>query len=255
MSNTRSNDSQAPAVIDIEGASPAPLDAWNKVRRYAEHAALFQRASLACQIMAGFELIALRDSSKAKAGRRPAGNVSGSRTHSGEGFQAEVEKLGGISRSTAYEWMEMAKAAKPRLARGDFDLAAVLEKSPASLTPAEQELLKKAVHKISDGRTQLHFMLECGVTKAPQGSAAKGGNTRAAGDGAAAEGGEGTDAATAETAPVDGWEPRAKSLNNLLVEALGDGWWNECHEAQRRELHGNLLDALNAVAASLKPKA
>lgn len=259
MSKTALNSAE---IIDIEPATlPTPsaalpaLDPWAKVRRYAEHAALFQRASLACQIMAGFELIALRDATKRQGKRSDTssasrkkldGNTSASRNNSGEGFLAEVEKLGGISRSSAYEWMEMAKVARPRLAKGDYDLAAILEKHPGALSPAEQELLKTAVHKISDGRKQMEFLLECGAIKAPQGSGAKGGDTRAAAaaNAAAAEG--------TEPVPFDGWEPRAKHLNNLIVEALGDGWWNECNEAQRRELHGNLVDALRAVAETLK---
>jgi len=247
MSNTSLATSQTIDIDPAPGAAAPALDGWQKVRRYAEHAALFQRASLACQIMAGFELIALRDATKRQGMRTDTS--SGSRKKlPGEGFLAEVEKLGGISRSTAYEWMEMAKVAKPRLAKGDLDLAAILEKNPGSLSPAEQELLKKAVHKISDGRKQMEFLLECGAIKAPQGSAAKGGKLAPALP--AGDAPEGASDLPPGAEP-DGWEARARSLNTLVVEALGDGWHNECHEARRKELAGNLLDLYRAVAATL----
>ena len=247
----------APETIDIEPAAPA-VDGWQKVRRYAEHAALFQRASLACQIMAGFELIALRDATKRQGKRsdtssgsrkKLAANTSGSRNNSGEGFLAEVQKLGGISQSTAYEWMEMAKVAKPRLAKGDLDLAVILEKNPGALSPAEQELLKKAVHKISDGRKQMEFLLECGAIKAPQGSAAKGGNTTRALP--AAEGEATAPAQPASHLPA-GWEDQSVSLNRIVLSALQGHWWKECDQAARRELHGNLIDLAREISDTLK---
>ena len=255
----------SPAVIEIEPAPGAvQVDPWAKARRLVEAATLFQRASLAAQILAGLELLTLH---KTWGVKRGGDRKSGSKPHDvaligGEGAKPHgvalipkwsdaVKKHLGISDQTAARWMEMAKAAKPRLSKSDLDLGSILEKNPGALTPAEQELLKKAVHKISDGRTQMEFLLECGVTKASQGSGAKGGNTRGGG-----AGGDNNDGEAGEPAvPADGWEPRAKGLNNLLVEALGDNPWNECNEAERRILHGNLIDAAKAVAATLKPKA
>ena len=47
-------------------------------------------------------------------------------------------------------------------------------------------------------------------------------------------------------------DPRAWKLNQLLEEALLDGWWHDCSDQFRRTLHGNLLDATTKVAALLK---
>lgn len=249
MSNTSPDSSQAPAVIEIDPAVPV-LDPWAKAKRYVESATLFQRASLAAQIMAGVELAELRKTFPETRGRPAKGN----KPHDAVISWAEaVDQKLGVSPDTAARWVEMAHAAKKRLSSGDLTLGAILEKHPGTLTSAEQELLKTAVHKISDGRTQLEFLLECGVTKAPQGSGARGGNTRpAALANAAAANEAGTEGAPAAE-PADAWEPRAKHLNDLCVEALGDQWWNECGEAERRRLHGNLLDAVNAISATLKP--
>ena len=87
-----------------------------------------------------------------------------SNTHDASLIWPEVVKRElGISHDTARRWMDMARAARPRLTKGDIDLGRILEKHPGALTPAEQELLKTAVHKISDGKTQMEFLLECGV--------------------------------------------------------------------------------------------
>lgn len=149
----------APAFIDLDpAATPAP-DPWAKARRFVEAAQLFQRASLAAQIMAGFELTALH-----KEWGVQRGGDRRSKPHDAALLPTWAEAVKehlGISPDTAARWMEMARVAKPRLSKGDLDLGRILEKNPGALTPAEQELLKKAVHQISDGRTQMEFMLEC----------------------------------------------------------------------------------------------
>ena len=148
----------SPTTIDIEPAAAAP-DPWAKARLFVEHATLFQRASLAAQIMAGFELLALHKSLGMRQGKRSDRNFP----HSAGSWEKAVKTELGISADTASRWMGMAKEAKPRLSKGDLDLGAILEKHPGALTPAEQELLKKAVHKISDGRTQMEFLIDCGA--------------------------------------------------------------------------------------------
>lgn len=172
-------------VIDIAPAANPLAARWAKAKRFIEAATLFQRASLAGQIMAGLELGELHKIYESQ-GRRS--DLTSSHNVTKLSWEEALEKEVGISRMTAWRWMEMGRAARPRLAKSDLELGAILEKNPGSLTAAEQELLKKAVHKISDGKTQLEFMLEAGVTKAAQGSAAKGGKLTA-----------GTPAATAST--------------------------------------------------------
>jgi hypothetical protein len=162
----------AGAVIDIAPAANPIAARWAKARRFIEAATLFQRASLAGQIMAGLELSELHRIYESQGKRSDLTSFHGETKFT---WEQALEKEVGISRTTAWRWMEMGRAARPRLAKSDLELGAILEKNPGALTAAEQELLKKAVHKISDGKTQLEFMLEAGVTKAAQGSAAKGG--------------------------------------------------------------------------------
>jgi hypothetical protein len=131
---------------------------WARARSYVEAATLFQRASLAAQIMAGMELLELHKGYAGAGRRKFSHDVKIS-------WEDAVKQELGISYQTAYRWMGMAKAARPRLTKGDIDLGRLLEKHPAALTPAERELLKKAVHKISDGQTQMEFLLSCGVSK------------------------------------------------------------------------------------------
>jgi hypothetical protein len=166
------------AVIDIAPAANPLAARWAKAKRFIEAATLFQRASLAGQIMAGLELIELHKAYDVQRGGDHRSKFHGETLIT---WDAALEKEVGISRTTAWRWMEMGRAARPRLAKSDLELGAILEKNPGALTGPEQELLKKAVHKISDGKTQLEFMLEAGVTKAAQGSAAKGGKLNPAG--------------------------------------------------------------------------
>lgn len=252
MSNTAL---AAPQTIDIEPAAQTPSVAWSKAKRYVELTSLHLAASCAAQVLAGIELLALKAHYPETRGRKSF--------HDGRNFDARtweqaVKAELGVAQNTAWRWMEMGKVAKKRLAKDHTDLAALLDQPPSALTEAERDALKRAVHKITDGQTQTELMLEWGITKAPQGSAAKGGNTRALPAAPTA-----TEQAAAAGEPVpegaepDGWEARARHLNGLIVEALGDGWWNECLKARRAELAGNLLDAYRAVAATLDeaPKA
>jgi hypothetical protein len=59
----------AAAVSTVVVVDP-PADPWAKARRYVEAATLFQRASLAAQIMAGLELDALHKKLGMRSGKR-----------------------------------------------------------------------------------------------------------------------------------------------------------------------------------------
>lgn len=54
-------------------------------------------------------------------------------------------------------------------------LRQIVELPPGEIEGKNAEILEKAVHKISDGQSQMEFMREDGVLKLPQGSGAKGG--------------------------------------------------------------------------------
>lgn len=247
---------KAPAVIDLEPAAPALAvaapDPWAKARRFVEAATLFQRASLAAQIMAGLELLALH-----KIWGVQRGGDRRSKPHDValiQPWSVAVKKQLGISDQTAGRWMEMARAARPRLSKGDLDLGALLEKHPGALTPAEQELLKKAVHKISDGRTQMEFLLECGVTKAAQGSGS--GKQKATTTETTATNEDNPEPATPAASPLPaGWEEQTHGLHKILTSALEHAWWKECDLPALQSVHGNLLDLSAQIAEAIKGRA
>lgn len=219
---------------------------WDAARRYVDAASLFQKASLAAQVMAGFELTALHKAYGIKHG----GDRRGSSFHDERLIWKEaLSKHLGVSETTAWRWMEMAKAAKPRLGKGDLQLGEILAKNPSALTPAEQELLTKAVKKITDGRTQLEFMLELGVAKTPQGAGAKGGNTR--GKDVAGEQDPAAPILSETEAQLQLRKQEAEYLRDLLISMLEKRPWNALDEMGRKELHGLLTDASALVKATL----
>lgn len=161
--------SKSPSIqVDVVSDSPAiarqdPIAArWASARQHLERAALALKINCALQIMAGFELVELHKVYLVRPGR-----PKGDKSFHGEriSWAAAVHKELGVSEATAWRWMEMAKAARPRLAKLDCDLSRLLSRPPSDLTAAERELLTKAVHKLADGQTQLDLMLEWGLTK------------------------------------------------------------------------------------------
>lgn len=148
------------------------------VRRWVDAAEKFGRCAVACQVMAGFELLEVK---------KTLGFIQGGRRSKGQnrndcGFASWEEYVRseiGLSDRTAFNWMRMAESAKPRLKKlagiGSL-IRDILTKPVSELSPTESQLLTDAVHKLTDGRTQLDFLVELGLAKSPQGSAAKGGN-------------------------------------------------------------------------------
>lgn len=180
----------------------------------------------------------------------------------GSSFQAEslkwadvVQKQVGCSEAQAWRAREMFKASRKRVPL--LNGPELLSTSIADLPVKRQEDMLRAVAKVTDGKTSAEIMRDFGIGKKEQGSAAKGGNTRkpakeAAGD---EEGsGESTTSASeaSESKIPAGVDPSAWKLNQFLEEALLDNCWNDCTEAFRRTLHGNLVDATARLAATLK---
>ena len=197
----------APGLI----VAPAPKERWALVRNYAALAGKFERARLACQVMAGFELIALQREYISDARRRreaaaeaillPAQQVRANSPILGEnakmptkGAFSEVSPAGRenshlsqwrrvleaeskLAPTTAERWMAMARACRPRLKKlqGEDRLRALLEIPPSQWSEDDTALVDKAVRKLTDGQTQLEFMYELGLVKLPPGHGAKGG--------------------------------------------------------------------------------
>lgn len=178
---TKQRDDQAakPAVVHASPIGEIELTGTAEgVRRWVDAAEKFGRCAVACQVMAGFELLELKKALGFVQGRKPAGGKN--RNDCGfSTWEEYVRSEVGLSDRTAFNWMRMAEAAKPRLKKlsgiGAL-IRDILTKPVADLSPTETQLLTDAVHKLTDGRTQMDFMVELGLAKAPQGSAAKGGN-------------------------------------------------------------------------------
>lgn len=158
----------------------------------------------------------------------------------------------GLSLRTAQKYMALADGLKGKALKNESGaFLKLLDAAPSTLSEKDQATLTKAVAKVTDGRALSELYQDFGIAKKPQGSGAKGGNTRKAKGEAAAPEEAAAPAPAASEIPAD-VDPRAWKLNQLLEEALLDGWWNDCTAAFRRTLHGNLLDAQQRVSATLR---
>lgn len=176
-----------------------------------------------------------------------------------EAFFASEFATHGLSLRTAQKYMALADGLKGKALKNESGaFLKLLDAAPSTLSDKDQATLTKAVGKVTDGKALSELYQDFGIVKKPQGSGAKGGKPKAA-----TTTPEGTSEADADAEPETdantskipaGWEERAYHLNQLLEEALTDGWWNDCTEAHRRTLHGNLVDAQARVAETLKEK-
>ncbi|MCX6953374.1 MAG: hypothetical protein NTV51_14575 [Verrucomicrobia bacterium] len=161
-----------------------------------------------------------------------------------------------ITLRTAQKYMALADGLKGKALKNESagSFLKLLECAPSALSKTEQATLTKAVAKATDGKALSDLYQDFGIVKKPQGSGAKGGNTHKDKPEATEPGGDSTTADTPPTAseiPAN-VDPRAWKLNQLLEEALLDGWWNDCPVEFRKTLHGNLVDAGTRVGATLK---
>ncbi|MDE2099093.1 MAG: hypothetical protein KGL39_17700 [Patescibacteria group bacterium] len=154
-------------------------DSWDAVRYWAGMSARFAQATLACQVMAGFSLRALRDDYGSHQGKR---NDTSPNDSERLGFQEMVRRETGLSDDTARRWINMADGIKARWKKlpARDRLRALMSMPPNQWSEPDVKLIGDAVHKATDGRTQLEFMWELGLAKRPQGSGAAG---RAPGEG------------------------------------------------------------------------
>lgn len=233
-------------------AAPALATDFAQAKKYWQGARLAAGQSAAFMVLLGAELERLHKKHAVKAGR-PAVAVNSSSVKELK-WPELLEQQVGCSESQAWRAREMFKASRKRVPL--LDGPKLLTTSIDQFAPAEREALIKAVSKATDGKSAAEFSRELGISKKEQGGAAKGGNTRKkAKDGDAEPEGDATPetAANASEIPAD-VDPRAWKLNQLLEEALLDGWWNDCSDAFRKTLHGNLTDAVTRVATTLKKK-
>lgn len=177
-----------PAIRTSTSGVDGVAGSVGRLMEYATASDRFARASLAMQVMAGFELSDVRKAAPFTQGRKPRAAkyphdaVISENAHKQAlsaqndpfaGFSTWEDWLKGtvgISADTAGRWMAMADAVRPRLKKLDGWASLVrdlMERPIADLEPAEIEVLGKAVAKICDGRTQLDFLQELGIVKRP----------------------------------------------------------------------------------------
>lgn len=141
-------------------------DGWERAKGWTDSAGNFERCKLACQVMAGFELIAL----KAEMGVRRGGDRTGANP-SNLGllgtWEETVKARVGISDETARNWMAMAMKAQPRIQKlgGADALKEILTRPASEWDAGEAEMVQATVAKLTDGKTQLDFMRELGLER------------------------------------------------------------------------------------------
>lgn len=137
-------------------------DEWQEAKKWARAASQFEKGKLAAQVMAGFALEELR--SKWNRMGKKTTSLSTLR-----GWQDRVKQEIGISHVTALNWIAMAEACGKRLKKQQVDGKAafteLMDRPIHDWTDAQVETVTVAVQKLTDGRTQLDFMQELGLTK------------------------------------------------------------------------------------------
>ncbi len=162
----------AKPLVKLANNAPVKVSVtWDSVRYWLNAAKAFEQGKLFSQVMVGFELLALHKAFGISQGKRADlvphnfPQAEGSETNSGisgassaDNWEAICKREAGISDATGYRYMDMAKAATPRLKQlpelKNFD---PFKRSLKSLKPAMQEAVQTAVKKLTDGKTQGEF--------------------------------------------------------------------------------------------------
>lgn len=161
------------AVATLPKGTPELVSGtWDGARRWRDAAVRMEQGKLFCQVMLGFELLALRNTLNVEHGKKTDCSQIG---NSADNWVELLEKELRLSRTSAYRMMEMADAAKPRLKKlpelAGFDPCA---QAIADLPEPAQAALLTAVRKLTDGATQVEFMREVGLAKLAPGAGATG---------------------------------------------------------------------------------
>ena len=167
--------------MELETTQGLPLTikgTWDSARQWHGAAGMFEQCKLYCQVMLGFELIALHKAMGVKPGNPQFRKDCGIATAAN--WEALVKQEVGLSESSARCLMGMAKASATRLKKlpllHGFDPSAM---PLAQLSAPQKEALQTGVRKLTDDLTQKEFCEQLGLWKIPQGQ--NGGNPNAAG--------------------------------------------------------------------------
>ena len=161
------------ALQKMAPAEPAAVqerlnEKWAEVRQWVNDSAKFQHASLCCQVMAGFILDELREHYGITQGKRTDLNFPND-----SGSWPELCKTYiGKTDDTARKWIDMSRGVKSLWKKlpAREKLKALMSVPPSKWTEDDSKLIADATHKITDGRTQLEFMMDLGCCKKPSGN-------------------------------------------------------------------------------------
>jgi hypothetical protein len=151
----------APADLVID--EPSLEAKFATVKQYHEMVRASFAQGAAFMILCGVELIRLQ---------KEFGETRGG-DHRKQKFQTEtlaelVEKHTGISKTTAWRYKEMAKAAKKRIPL--LDAAELLSTPVGQLPDLRRKQLYSAVKKATDSQTATQLMMDWGICKKPPGN-------------------------------------------------------------------------------------
>lgn len=151
----------------------------------------------------------------------------------------------GITLRTAQNYMRLADGLKSKALKNATGVSflKLLDTAPSELSKDNQEKLTKAVAKMTDGASLTDLYKEMGIVKKAQGSGAKGGNTHD----------DKTPPKEMQTAEVvaEGNRASTRLLTTALEEALLDKPFHAATKADRKKLHGLLIDVAAAIKETL----
>lgn len=143
---------------------------WDGVRHWLNAAKMFEQGKLFSQVMTGFELLALKKAHGVAHGNNQHEGRTSQIGKSTDDWETILQTEAGLAQSTAYRYMDMAKAAAPRLkklpALKNFDPTTTAISEMGRITRSE---LETAVKKLTDGKSQTDFFNE--LYKQPSGNA------------------------------------------------------------------------------------
>lgn len=153
-----------PKTEIVDPKSESNLHGWAAVRYFAERAQQFEHASLACRVMAGFELIDLYTTFARQGARNDIEAVAKGLTQV-KPWQQWCREDAGISDDRARVWMQMADAARNQFGklRGEARLRTLMETPVRNWNDGDRQELQASLSKITTATTQADFMRELGI--------------------------------------------------------------------------------------------
>jgi|GEM_PF-5154884 len=206
---------------------------FTRARKYRDAAKKSQQICLAFHALLGAEIENLR---KIYGVRNGDNQHQGRVSHGGKPFLELLEEEVGVSKSSAYRYDQLWQAIKPRLNKlngGDREKFEEILSLPLDrLSGTQYQLLEKAVHKLTDGKSFSDMQQEFDLFKGDNAKPRGGHHPRK---------GPATDPNTPQQAAIDFWAP---TINFLLGRFAQKTWADLPDEGpvSRRTLKDLVMD-------------